>query len=414
MALFQINPDEIFTPRSAEVNPRLYIPRPELESELIDALDETQHIIIFGESGNGKSWLYKRVFKQKNVRFQVVNLVNASRLGSLSAAFKDQIDRLEEVRKKEYELAKSAKISPGGLGAEFEGTWTYEVGKKEPYEDLLSYMSRFNGKKKVLVFDNFEQIASDEDLCKQVSDCIILLDDPNYAAYGVKICIVGVPSGIEEILARHGNIQTISSRMKEIPEVERMTKNEARALMELGLERILDLRIEFDRETFYESVLWITDRIALELHEFGLRLAKEARKNKDRIDQKVWDRAIKKWTDNSIRTFCASVSMRLNARETKAARRNQCIYACGKIEKSNFTYKDIESIIREEFSDSTSGISLNVSGELSALANGNNPILKRLPSDDAYRLASPKFRMAIRTMLRKDDSGKVTKVVSVG
>lgn len=411
MAIFQTNPDNVFTPRSAEVNTRLYIPRPELETELTEALDETQHIIIFGESGNGKSWLYKRVFQDVKVDFEVINLVNASRLGSLSDAFRDKIDRLEELRKKDYELAKSAKLAPGGFGAEFDGTWTYEIGRKEPFEDLLNYMQKRAGRrKKVLVFDNFEQVASDEKLCKEVSNCVILLDDPTYAAYGVKICIVGVPSGIEEILAKHGNIQTLSSRLKEIPEVERMTVSEAKVLMELGLEKILELRIEFEKDSFYNSILWITDRIALELHEFGLRLAKEGRKNRNKIDQIVWNRAVKKWTDNSIKSYCSAVSMRLNARETKAARRNQCIFACGKIDKPNFTYKDIEQIVRHEFGASAAGVSLNISGELSSLANGENPVLKRLPSDDAYRLASPKFRMAIRAMLTKDSNGRVVKV----
>lgn len=53
---------------------------------------------------------------------------------------------------------------------------------------------------------------------------------------------------------------------------------------------------------------------------------------------------------------------------------------------------------------------LNVSGELSKLSKGENPLLRRLSNEDAYRLSSPKIRMAIRTMLEVDE-GKVVKVI---
>jgi predicted GTPase len=65
-------PEEVFTPRSSDVNRRSYVPRPELEEELTEGLTESQHLIIFGESGNGKSWLYKKVFETERVSYQVI------------------------------------------------------------------------------------------------------------------------------------------------------------------------------------------------------------------------------------------------------------------------------------------------------------------------------------------------------
>lgn len=409
-----LGPDDVFTPRSAEINPKLYIQRIDLEEELTEALDETKHIVIFGESGNGKSWLYKKVFENLKVTTEVVNLAQASRLGSLDAALRDKIDRLGELRKEFYELKKRGKIAPGGVGAETEDLWKYELGKKEPYEDLLTYMQRrAKRKKKVLIFDNFEQVASDPQICKQVADCIILLDDPIYSQYGVKLCIVGVPSGIDEILASHGNIQTVSSRLREVPEVERMTHREARMLLKVGLEDLLRLRIDVDPDDFYRDVLWVTDRIAVELQEFGLRLAKEASKSRyGLIDDRVYRVALEKWTAHSLKTFCSAVRMRLNSKNTRVSRRNQCIYACGSIEKENFDYKDIEDLIREEFPETINGVKLNVSGELSKLSKDDNPILRKRPSDDTYRLSSPKYRMAIRALLKKENDGKIAIVPS--
>lgn len=413
MAIFssKLKPDDVFTPRAADVNPKLYIPRPGLEEDLVEGLSESQHLVIFGESGNGKSWLYKKVFKQEKVFYEVVNLVLASTLGSLGSAFDDKLSRREDLEKEEYELTQSGGVKPGGVGIDFEGTWKYVKGKKEPFERLLAYLRKSAGKEKaVVVFDNFEQVADDADLCKQIANCIVLLDDPIYAGYRVKIVIVGTPVGIDEILSKNGNIQTISTRLKEIPEVERMNPTEAQLLMRRGLEDQLNLSVLGNSQVFYDRMLSITDRIALELQGLGLRIAKEALKKDGVIDQNVLNRAVQKWAKNSIRAYCTMVSSRMNSRETKASRRNQCIYACGVTEKESFTYKDVEAKIREIFPATTAGVSLNVSGELSKLAKGDNPILKRLPTDDAYRLASPKIRMAIRTMLTVEDE-KVRKAV---
>jgi hypothetical protein len=405
-------PDEVFTPRSADVNRRYYIPRPELEEELKEGLTESQHLIIFGESGNGKSWLYKSVFDSEDVTYEVVNLVQASRLGSLGAAFEDRLARREELEKNEYELAKSGGVKPSGVGVEIEGTWKYVKGKKESFERLLAYLRRKAGKgKAVIVLDNFEQIASDPEICKQVSNCIVLLDDPTYAEYNIKIVIVGTPAGIDETLSKSGNLQTISTRLKEIPEVERMTPNEAKTLMHLGLETALKLKVIGNSEVFYERMLKVTDRIALELQELGLRIAKEAQKKNGKIDQVVFDRATTKWAKNSIRSYCAMLADRLNSSETKAARRNQCLYACGEITKDTFTYKDIEEKIRELFPETTENVTLNVSGELSKLSKDENPLLRRIERQRAYRLSSPKVRMAIRTMLAIKD-GRVVRIIN--
>jgi len=412
MNLFKLAPEDVFTPRSAKVNTRLYVPRPDLEEELSDGLSESQHLVIFGESGNGKSWLYKKVFASEKVTYEVVNLVQASRLGGLQEALQDRLDREEKLEKEQYELATAGGVRPAGVGVDFEGTWTYIKGKKEPFEQLLAYLRKSAGKwgKAVLVFDNFEQIASNKGLCKQVTDCVVLLDDPVYADYKVKIVIVGTPAGIDEIMSKAENAQTISTRLKEIPEVERMSHSEAKTLMKWGLEDQLKLEILGRKEVFYDHFLRITDRIALELQELGLKIAKEAEKKNGVIDQTVMKRAIRKWARNSIKSSCAQVSARLNSRETRAARRNQCIFACGNIEQESFSYRDIESEIRKRFPDSTTGVALNISGELSRLSKGENPLLKRLPNEDAYRLSNPKIRMAIRAMLGIVD-GKVVKVL---
>lgn len=53
-------PEEVFTPREPKVNANMYIDRPELETPLTSGLNDTKHLILHGESGSGKSWLYKK------------------------------------------------------------------------------------------------------------------------------------------------------------------------------------------------------------------------------------------------------------------------------------------------------------------------------------------------------------------
>jgi hypothetical protein len=58
--LFRRDIDEVFTPRKTEVNENMYVVRGELEAALKNRLNGSQHIVIHGESGCGKSWLYKK------------------------------------------------------------------------------------------------------------------------------------------------------------------------------------------------------------------------------------------------------------------------------------------------------------------------------------------------------------------
>lgn len=191
-------PEQVFTPRAAEVNSDMYIPRPTLEKALQNSLRGNLHIVIHGESGTGKSWLYKQSFSSAGVSFVVANLANASRLGSIAAELKNLTDRDGKATKTGYEEEKSAEIGAGFASAELSHTGQYEIGQMEPFEACLASLRNKAGKNPaVLVFDNLEAAFTDP-LLKELADLIILCDDERYAKYRVKILIVGVPAGIKE------------------------------------------------------------------------------------------------------------------------------------------------------------------------------------------------------------------------
>ncbi len=229
MAIFRASePDQVFTPRSSVVNEQMYVNRELLEEQFSKHIFGGKHIIVHGESGNGKTWLYKKVFDNNKVPYTVINLATASRLGGLQRAFEDKLQK----KSPDETLAQHVVTVSGGanvvLHAGIADERIYEIAKREPLEALMALLHReANSKKSFIVLDNLEQILTNHDRVKELSDVLILLDDDDYAKYNVRFCIVGVPSDIREYLARQSSIETITNRTMELSEVARLTDEEA-------------------------------------------------------------------------------------------------------------------------------------------------------------------------------------------
>src|ERR1017187_1669561 len=105
------NPEDVFTPRSATVNPAMYVARTDLEDRLVSALRAKLHIVIQGDSGTGKSWLYKKVLADEKAEYFIANLANASRFGSIGAELRNLVQREGYAVKTGYEEEKKATVS---------------------------------------------------------------------------------------------------------------------------------------------------------------------------------------------------------------------------------------------------------------------------------------------------------------
>jgi len=75
---------DVFTPRTTTVNLKTYVPRSELELALSRSIQGSLHSVLFGESGNGKSWLYRKVFEGYGYHYKVANCANACRAKSVA------------------------------------------------------------------------------------------------------------------------------------------------------------------------------------------------------------------------------------------------------------------------------------------------------------------------------------------
>lgn len=404
----QLKPEQVFTPRSAEVNSEMYVPRPTLEKALKLALRGNLHIIIHGESGTGKSWLYKNTFRDAGVQFLVANLANASRLGSIAAELKNLIDREGNAVKTGYEEEKSAEVSALVAKGELSHTGQYDIGQMEPFEAALRFLrNKAGGHAAVLVFDNLEA-AFTEPLLKELADLVILCDDERYSKYAIKILIVGVPSGIKEYFYKTPHHSTVANRLTELPEVARMEGGECDALVKRGLVEKLQYKVP-EIEKIVRHVSWITDRIPQMVHEYCLELAFLGEETRSVSLEQV-STADAAWLSKSQYFAYSVIESHMNERDTKAGRRNQTLFALSLCDGEEFRAPEIEGFVRTEFPTSTDETALNIIQMMSQLSSGERPIIRRSPKGDAFAFADPRYRMVLRTMLTKTEGEKVERL----
>ena len=106
--------------------------------------------------------------------------------------------------------------------ADVEHAAQYELGEKEPFEAALEYCRRSAGSRPAfIVLDNLEAIFAEDELMKELGNCITLLDDDNYSRYDVRMVIVGVPSGVRGYFTKLPNRQTVANRLKESQKSQR-------------------------------------------------------------------------------------------------------------------------------------------------------------------------------------------------
>ncbi|MBO9475063.1 AAA family ATPase [Shimia sp. R10_1] len=392
-------PGQVFTPRSSDVNADMYVARVSLEKKLNRAINGSQHVLICGDSGNGKTWLYKEYFTKHNVAYRTVDLSIAITEGLDQALLKSlPFEQWEEVKKIERQSLQANLVV--AKPAE-QRTIEFQKKQSDSLELVLQSLSQERGKRRFLVFDNFEQVSRVDNLVQQIASLIIRLDNEHFSAFGVRFLFVGVVSDMKEIIARHDFAGTIANRLTEIPEVERLTPFEAEDLIVRGLEEKLRISFDMPLEEIVRQIQFQTDRNAQQIHELGYQIACEAQENGWRLSPEGMKRAEQDWVDTSLGQFTAQIEGRMNKRDTKIQRKNQVLFCLGANETNSIRATQIEEMIRKFFPDKVSAGQLGVDQILSGLAEGDNPILIRNPNDPSYRLANPKFRLALRARMKE-------------
>jgi AAA domain-containing protein len=407
--------NSVFTPRGSFVNRGMYIDRPELERELARALAGALHAIIYGESGNGKSWLYKKVIADLDWCTFVANCANAPRVGSLTQEIADVATPAGTPSLRSYSESKGAEVGAElgiNVGGQLKHQKEYQVRESEPLLGAFKNIRAAAGDQPaVLVLDNLEAIFDSRKLMEELGNIVTLLDDARYAQYRVKILIVGVPSGVIEYFSRAPNLRTVANRLQEISEVRGLTEPQCNALTRRGLVDQLRIKLEpFDLQEWQEHIFAVTLGIPQRVHEYCEQLAYLAEEQEWKGSLRQLDLADQAWLRIGLRESYSAIETLMNERETKAGRRNQVLYALGRMPSRTFISARVEDVLRSHFPRSTDGIALAIGQIMAELEKAEGGIIRRTPKGDAFYFSDPRYAMAIRTMLKIDAEEKVYKI----
>ena len=337
-------PHQVFTPKAFEVNNSMYVPRAELETRLIDAFPSNKFIVIHGESGNGKTWLFKKVFSDHKIQYEVVNLGNSSGSDTLDRAFAVKLGEWGSKQKSSEGTSSSAGAKPMGIGVDHRFDSSSAYAAKSPFHLLVEETRRRagNSDRCAIVFDNFEAIVDNPKLIKELVGVILSADDESFAKHDVQLIIVGTPSNLKQTIVNLSRSAPVANRLIEIPEVARMSFEEASQLMGQGFVNELGFSFkDLDKSKVFEEIAWNTDRIAQHIQELCLLIAQEARRNGDQITRDVIDKATQTWISDTLSADVVTIQGSMNARDTRIGRKNQTLYALGQCKLGSGPIKGI-------------------------------------------------------------------------
>lgn len=403
---------EIFTPRRSEVNEAIYVHRPNYEKEIERGIKGSLHPVVSGDSGSGKSWLYRKVLDSIGCFYSVANLANASRFGSITSEIINACIPEGNPKKVSYNESKSVSLGALGSGASLEHQGSFTIQQKEPLLEAFSSLEkRASGRTPVLVLDNLERIFNQEDLMRELGDIITLIDDPNYSASKTTLLIVGVPRDINQYFSKTEGLATVGNRLKEIREVEALSKEQTFQLVDKGFINGLKVEIEpmileFWKAHIYEVTLGIAQRI----HEYCECLGYIVEDSGWEGSYEQIEDADRDWLTVGLKQCYHVVESMLNEKVTKAGRRNQVLFSLGRSATRRFSVTDVESQVRHDFPKSTEDLRLGIGPILADLENRENSFIRRAPKSREYEFTDPRYRMCLRTMLLRDENEKVGKL----
>lgn len=396
--------NKVFTPRSSSVNSGMYIERENLEKALYRSVYGSMHSFLFGESGSGKSWLYKKVFFEKNINYIVANCANASRKESITEEIFLNCIGEEISYKTGYKETKKTSVS-FGLKAELAHQGQYEIVQEDKLILAFKEISK-NGSfdESVIVLDNVETIFKNPVLMDELADIIILLDDSKYAKYGVKFLIVGIPNKVVEYFSSIKNPTSVGNRIEEIPRVAGLTFNQILDLVTKGFSYYLKINLStLEKADIAYYIHNITLGIPQRVHEFCECLSYEIEENDWMYKKELLNISSLSWLLKGLRESYSLIQKHLNSDKTIAGRKNQVIYSLGQISNNRISTNRLGRIISKEFPNNVPRSNSGIGKILVSLTKGDNPILNKTIDSNSFEFSDPRHLMCIRITFYKNE-----------
>jgi hypothetical protein len=237
---------------------------------------------------------------------------------------------------------------------------------------------------------------------EELGNIILLLDDPDYARHDIRMLIVGVPSEVVEYYQRIENLEPVTNRVTELPALTSLNWGQIEDFVQRGYVGHLKITLSATQiKEIASHVADVTLGIAQRLHEYCEILGHNIEDSEWSFDSALLDVSDRQFLSSCLKKAYTVVNGCMNERKTKTGRRNQVLFALGKIKPAEFDVREVETMVRDEFPVTTSDTTLAIGQMMAELSEGAAPLLRRSPKGSIYRFSDPRYLMCIRVMLRK-------------
>lgn len=388
-------PEKVFEPRRANVNPKIYVSRRDVEDNLRRGIRGGMHLVLTGDSGTGKSWLYKRLLELDGIKYRTIDCAIVASEGSFDPEFETHIAQLIDwdptVLKEMKQAELNVVVAKGGA----EVTREYEKPKVNNFLKLLVAL-RAKGDDYFLVIENCEKLFEDSKLINSLGGLITLLDNPDYAKFKVRFLIVGTQREIQHYFERTPALAPVSNRIKEIRQMRPLKFSETLEFLKKGFSLV---NIEHSEQELYEfanEVQRITFGVPQRIHEYCLEFCYSL------LDGKVGKDAIRdasyKWIEGSMIAFRSIVSKTVKGSK-EGSKKLQVLYCFANFFGESMSVSDVEREMRKHFDGLPKNLGLW--SIINALVECE--IIISRSKDKFYELSDQRLKMILRVLLVKDD-----------
>lgn len=415
------SPGEVFTPRSANVTD-MYVERPALEEALRGLYDTSEVCYLYGHSGSGKTWLYKKVFRTDDVYFYVIPLQDLTDDKSFDDLIRHHLSILGRRIESSTTTAIGARGGLAGVGASAVKSTKSRPYERAPMDLLLGTIREYAAERRaVLVFENVERGVRRPDVLNELTKIIMSVDHDNFAIHDVRVLLVGT---VKDLISRISDLPDsapILGRITTLPEVSRLSTSESRQLVEHGLFDLLQLEPTVDRTRFVKRILDRTDRLPLHLHNYCLEIAKSAIARERKIDGPAETNGFHRWVANKVAQYANRVFAHMNSKDTALKVRTRVLYCISRAQLSEFRALDAKQMMDTEWPElgvnntSVTSALNDLAGEVTKKEKPD-PILERVSRAGVnhYRFIDPVYRIAARNALKKNATGEIEREELLG
>jgi hypothetical protein len=419
---FRVAPNTVFTPGELyEKNKEAYIPRtgqdlpgePTIETRFRRELAGGRPIVVCGEQGLGKTWLFAKVLGDLDVPYVEINCGRLENEDSLDEA----LHRVREGYRngaERVETAVTEKAAPIGFG--FDKTYRPPA---PPGRDELIRWARERavraGQFPCIVFDNIEMIAGGEtSVLGQLRGLVVdsTQQRETRALQKVQIILVGTAASLDKMIRlEESSSRTVSRRLSRLPELRGLSPNEVLRFVELSFNSRLGAGLtQSELDQIAARAHDATDGVPNDLHEYCQALANLMATTGEIAIGRLLDRAEREWllSRPDLVEDYAPLAPYLNLPPGEEQQRIlRVLFHLAQSESHIDIRSLVEMINRKVATTSHQADRGTVGTDLGLLTRGSRPVLRRLGIPPRYRFARGYLRLLIRELLQLQEGGEV-------